>query len=63
VKNGTLTCNGTASVTFNIPEDKWGSYLFVVNDKQGGHTFAKVISFDWAMAIRRRLRVHRPNFR
>jgi len=47
VKNGTLTCNGTTSVTFNIPEDKWGSYLFVVNDKQGGHTFAKVISFDW----------------
>ncbi len=47
VQNGTLTCNGTTSVTFNIPNDKWGSYLFVVNDKQGGHTFAKVISFDW----------------
>ena len=47
VQNGTLTCNGTTSVTFNIPDDKWGSYLFVVNDKQGGHTFAKVISFDW----------------
>ncbi|MBR0538787.1 MAG: hypothetical protein IJK36_00985 [Bacteroidales bacterium] len=47
VQNGTLTCNGTTSVTFNIPNDKWGSYLFVVNDKQGGHTFAKVINFDW----------------
>ncbi len=47
MKNGTLTCNGTTSVTFNIPNDKWGSYLFVVSDKQGGHTFAKVISFDW----------------
>ena len=42
-----MTCNGTTSVTFNIPNDKWGSYLFVVNDKQGGHTFAKVINFDW----------------
>ena len=47
MQNGTLTCNGTTSVTFNIPNDKWGSYLFVVNDKQGGHTFAKVINFDW----------------
>ncbi len=47
VKNGTLTCNGTTSVTFNIPDEKWGSYLFVVNDRQGGNMFAKVISFDW----------------
>ena len=47
VQNGTLTCNGTTSVNFNIPDDKWGSYLFVVNDKQGGNMFAKVISFDW----------------
>ena len=46
-QNGSLTCNGTTSVTFNIPNDKWGSYLFVVNDKQGKHTFAKVINFDW----------------
>ena len=47
VQNGTLTCNGTTSVKFNIPDDKWGNYLFVVNDKQGGNMFAKVISFDW----------------
>jgi uncharacterized protein YfaS (alpha-2-macroglobulin family) len=46
-QNGSLTCNGTTSVTFNIPNDNWGSYLFIVNDKQGKHTFAKVISFDW----------------
>ena len=46
-ENGNLTCNGTTSVTFNIPNEKWGSYLLVVNDKQGGHTFAKVINFDW----------------
>ena len=46
-QNGSLTCNGTTSVTFNVPNDKWGSYLFIVNDKQGKHTFAKVISFDW----------------
>lgn len=47
VKNGKLTCNGTTSVTFNITDDEWGSYLFVINDGQGGHTFAKVINFDW----------------
>ena len=47
VQNGTLTCNGTTSVSFNIPDEKWGNYLFVVNDKQGGNMFAKVISFDW----------------
>ena len=46
-QNGTLTCNGTTSVTFNIPNEKWGSYLFVVRDVQGGNMFAKVISFDW----------------
>lgn len=46
-KKGNLTCNGTTSVTFNVPNEKWGSYLLVVNDPQGGHTFAKVISFDW----------------
>ena len=47
VQNGTLTCNGTTSVSFNIPDEKWGSYLFVINDRQGGHTFAKIIDFDW----------------
>lgn len=46
-KKGNLTYNGSTSVTFNIPNDKWGSYLLVVDDKQGGHTFAKVINFDW----------------
>ncbi len=47
VQNGNLTCNGTTSVTFNIPNEKWGSYFLVVNDRQGGNMFAKVISFDW----------------
>ena len=47
VENGTLTCSGTTSVTFNIPNEKWGSYLLVVSDKQGGNMFAKVINFDW----------------
>ncbi|MBO7493307.1 MAG: hypothetical protein J6T87_04100 [Bacteroidales bacterium] len=46
-KKGNLTYNGSTSVTFNIPNDKWGSYLLVVDDKQVGHTFAKVINFDW----------------
>lgn len=47
VQNGKLTCTGNTSLTFNIPNDKWGSYLLVINDQQGGHAFAKVISFDW----------------
>ena len=47
VKNGTLTCTGNTSVSFNIPDEEWGSYLLVVSDTQGGHSFAKVISFDW----------------
>lgn len=47
MKNGTLTCNGSAAFTLNIPEKEWGSYLLVVNDNEGGHCFAKIISFDW----------------
>ena len=47
VKSGTLTCTGNSSLSFNIPDDQWGCYLLVVSDGQGGHTFAKVISFDW----------------
>ncbi len=47
VQGGNLTCSGTTSVTINIPDEKWGNYLLVVNDRQGGNMFAKVISFDW----------------
>ncbi len=47
VKSGVLTCTGNTSVTFNISEEQWGSYLLVVSDNEGGHTFAKVINFDW----------------
>lgn len=47
VKSGTLTCTGSTSLSLNIPDNQWGSYLLVVSDKQGGHTFAKVINFDW----------------
>lgn len=42
-----LTCNnGKASVSINIPSKKWGNYLLVIRDTDGGNTFAKVISFD-----------------
>ena len=47
LKSGTLTCTGNTAVSFNIPDEQWGSYLLVVSDEQGGHTFAKVINFDW----------------
>jgi len=48
MQNGTLTCNGTTSLTLNVSKDKWGYYLLVIEDKQGGHTFAKVLDFDWS---------------
>ena len=47
MQNGILTCNGTTSLTLNVPDKEWGSYLLVVNDDEGGHSFAKIISFDW----------------
>ncbi len=46
-KDGTLTCNGNAAFTLNIPDKEWGSYLLVVSDEEGGNRFAKIISFDW----------------
>ncbi len=48
VENGTLSCNGKTSVTFNISDDNWGNYLFVVEDQQNGNRFAKVVCFDWS---------------
>lgn len=49
--SGTLTLNnGKSSITLNVPDDKWGLYLLVINDEQGGNTFAKVINFDWSDA-------------
>ncbi len=49
--NGALTCvNGKAELNINVPDDKWGLYLLVITDRQGGNTFAKVIRFDWDYA-------------
>lgn len=47
VQNGTLSCNGKTSLIFNIPDDKWGNYLLVVDDPTSNSRFAKVICFDW----------------
>ena len=48
---GTMTINkGKADIQVNIPDEKWGLYLLVVKDQQGGNTFAKVIRFDWNYA-------------
>ena len=50
-QNGTLTCNnGKTSLSLNVPDDKWGLYLLVITDEQGGNTFAKVMKFDWDYA-------------
>ncbi|MBO4328213.1 MAG: hypothetical protein J5831_02245 [Bacteroidales bacterium] len=50
-QRGSLTCvNGKADITLNVPDEKWGLYLLVVNDEQGGNTFAKVMRFDWDYA-------------
>ena len=49
--NGTMTLNnGKGSIQVNIPDDKWGLYLLVIKDQQGGNTFAKVLRFDWGNA-------------
>ncbi len=46
-RQATLMCNnGKANININIPADKWGNYLLVVRDSNGGNTFAKVICFD-----------------
>ena len=50
-QNGTLTCNnGKTTLTLNVPDEKWGLYLLVITDEQGGNTFAKVMKFDWDYA-------------
>ena len=49
--NGVLTCNnGKTELQINIPKEKWGLYLLVINDQTGGNTFAKVMRFDWDYA-------------
>ena len=49
--SGTLTCNnGKTDLQLNVPNEKWGLYLLVITDKQGGNTFAKVMRFDWDYA-------------
>lgn len=46
--SGVLTCNnGKTEITLNVDNEKWGLYLLVITDKQGGNTFAKVMNFDW----------------
>ena len=51
VRNGTLSCNGKTTLSFNIPDDKWGNYLLVVDDKTSDSRFAKVICFDWGSGV------------
>lgn len=49
--SGTVTCNnGKTELQLSVPNEKWGLYLLVINDKQGGNTFAKVMRFDWDYA-------------
>jgi hypothetical protein len=49
--SGTLTCNnGKTDLQLSVPKEKWGLYLLVISDKQGGNTFAKVMRFDWDYA-------------
>lgn len=48
---GTMTINGgKGNIQVNIPDEKWGLYLLVVKDQQGGNTFVKVLQFDWSYA-------------
>ena len=43
---------GTTSLTLNVKDDAWGSYLVVIRDKDGGHVLSKVINFDWEYGTR-----------
>lgn len=53
VKSGVLEArNGKSSLTLNIKDADWGSYLLVINDPIGKHTFSKVLNFDWAYGAR-----------
>lgn len=46
VYDGEIQCrNGKTSLTMNIKDKDWGSYLLVLNDSE--NTFVKVVSFDW----------------
>ena len=49
--NGTMTLsNGKGNLSINVSDEKWGLYLLVIKDQQGGNTFAKVLRFDWSYA-------------
>lgn len=46
IYDGEIQCrDGKASLTMNIKDKDWGSYLIVLNDNE--NTFVKVVSFDW----------------
>ncbi|MDL2239952.1 hypothetical protein LJC73_07110, partial [Bacteroidales bacterium OttesenSCG-928-L14] len=46
--------NGKSKFTLNFPDDYWGAYLIVVSDYEGGHTFSKVVNFDYPYYNRNR---------
>lgn len=48
VEKKILTCdaNGKSSVTLNVNDDMWGSYLMIIKDYESGYVFAKVVNFD-----------------
>lgn len=53
VRSGRLNAsNGRTSLKLNIKDADWGSYLLVVSDADGKHTFSKVLSFDWPYGTR-----------
>lgn len=43
---------GRTSLTLNVKDDAWGSYLVVLKDKDDGHILSKVIDFDWEYGTR-----------
>ncbi|MBR5720122.1 MAG: hypothetical protein IKX38_03830 [Bacteroidales bacterium] len=53
VMSGDFTVsNGKYTLPIKIEDEDWGPYLLVVQDKQSGSTFAKVIYFDWEYGAR-----------
>lgn len=50
VQHGSLSCSGTTSLTLNVANNDWGSYLLVVEDLNTGNVFSDIIQFDWGTA-------------
>lgn len=58
-----LTCKkGKANFKLHFKAKEWGSYVIIINDIKGGHTFSKVVNFDEAYGVRSSSLADAPTF-